>query len=102
MYVIVKLVRLVYMPKGYKRAWQLQEAKAKFSELFRRARAEGPQYVSKSGREQVVVLPSEQFEEMLHRARQPESLVDFFQQSPLRGLNLDFTRDKDTGRDIEL
>lgn len=90
------------MQKTNKRPWQLQEAKAKFSELFRRARAEGPQYVTKSGREQVVVLRSEQFEEMVHRARQPQSLVEFFQQSPLRGLNLDFTRDKDTGRDIEL
>jgi antitoxin Phd len=89
------------MRRTIKRAWQLQEAKAKFSELFRRARAEGPQYVTKSGREQVVVLPSEQFEEMLVRARQPQSLVDFFQQSPLRGLNLDFTRDQDTGKDIQ-
>ena len=85
-----------------KRVWQLHEAKAKFSELFRRARAEGPQHVTKSGREQVVVLPAEQFEELLRRVRQPKSLVDFFQQSPLRGLNLDFTRDKDTGRDIKL
>ena len=89
------------MRRTIKRAWQVQEAKAKFSELFRRARAEGPQYVTKSGREQVVVLPSEQFEEMLVRARQPQSLVDFFQQSPLRGLNLDFTRDQDTGKDIQ-
>lgn len=90
------------MKRANKRSWQLQEAKAKFSELFRRARAEGPQYVTRSGREQVVVLPLEQFEEMVLRARQPQSLVEFFQQSPLRGLNLDFTRDKDTGRDIEL
>ncbi len=90
------------MTNAHKHAWQLQEAKAKFSELFRRARAEGPQYVTKSGKEQVVILPLEQFEEMIHRARQPESLVEFFQRSPLRGLNLDFTRDKDTGKDIEL
>ncbi len=89
------------MARNTKRAWQLQEAKAKFSELFRRARTEGPQYVTKSGREQVVVLPTEQFEKMIHRERQPKSLVDFFQQSPLRGLNLDFTRDKDTGKDVE-
>jgi antitoxin Phd len=89
------------MKNTIQRAWQLQEAKAKFSELFRRARTEGPQYVTKSGREKVVVLPSEQYEEMVHRARQPRSLVDFFRQSPLRGLNLDLTRDKDTGKDIE-
>jgi antitoxin Phd len=99
--VVYDLTSQTSMEKGIKRIWQLQEAKAKFSELFRRARAEGPQYVTKSGREKVVVLPSEQFEKMVHRARQPKSLVEFFQQSPLRGLNLDFTRDKDTGRDIE-
>jgi protease I len=33
---------------------------------------------------------------------QPKSLVQFFRESPLVGLELDFERDKDTGRDIEL
>jgi prevent-host-death family protein len=82
--------------------WQLQTAKARFSELFRRARADGPQYVTKSGKEAVVVLPAEQFEELTARRRQPKSLVEFFRSSPLVDMDVDFEREPDYGRDIEL
>ncbi|HKZ78564.1 MAG TPA: type II toxin-antitoxin system Phd/YefM family antitoxin [Pyrinomonadaceae bacterium] len=83
-------------------AWQLQTAKARFSELFRRARNEGPQVVTRQGKEQVVVLPAEQFERLTKRARQPRSLVQFFAESPLAGLKLDLRRSKDPGREIKL
>ena len=33
---------------------------------------------------------------------QPKSLVQFFRESPLVGLELDLDRDQDAGRDIEL
>src|SRR5690242_438980 len=55
--------------------WQLQTAKAQFSELFRRASTEGPQVVTRQGKEQVVVLPVEQFAQLNKRIRQPKSLV---------------------------
>lgn len=84
------------------RAWQLQAAKARFSELFRRARAEGPQYVTKSGKEAVVVVPAEQFEQLIARRRQPKSLVEFLRSSPLAGAGLDLKREPDYGRDIDL
>ena len=48
------------------------------------------------------MMPVEQFEQLAVRSRQPKSLVQFFRESPLVGLELDFERDKDTGRDIEL
>ena len=83
-------------------SWQLQTAKAQFSELFRRARAEGPQYVTKAGKEAVVVVPAEQFEKLIAKSRQPRSLVEFFRNSPLVGAGLDFDREPDYGRDIEL
>ncbi|MDQ3664984.1 MAG: type II toxin-antitoxin system Phd/YefM family antitoxin [Acidobacteriota bacterium] len=83
-------------------AWQLQAAKARFSELFRRARSEGPQVVTRQGKEQVVVLPAEQFERLTKRAQQPQSLVQFFAESPLAGLKLDLRRSKDPGREIKL
>lgn len=83
-------------------AWQIQTAKARFSELFRRARTEGPQFITRQGKEGVVMLPLEQFEQLLIRSRQPESLVQFFRESPLVGLKLDLERDKDKGRKIEL
>ena len=82
--------------------WQLQHAKAQFSELFRRARAEGPQIVTRQGKESVVVLPKETFESLTARARQPRDLVEFFAQSPLAKVHLDLERTPDYGREIEL
>jgi len=89
-------------PTAAARTWQLQTAKARFSELFQLARSEGPQVITRQGRDAVVMLPIEQFDRLIVRSRQPESLVKFFRDSPLVGLELDFERDKDTGRDIEL
>lgn len=82
--------------------WQLQAAKARFSELFRRARTEGPQVVTRQGKEQVVVLPVEQFAQLTKRVRQPKSLVKFFAESPLAQLKVDLSRDVDSGREIKL
>lgn len=82
--------------------WQLQTAKARFSELFRRARTEGPQVVTRQGREQVVVLPAEQYAQLTKRSRQPKSLVKFFAESPLSRIALDLNRDMDAGREINL
>jgi antitoxin Phd len=83
-------------------SWQVQTAKARFSELFRLARTEGPQLITRQGKEGVVMLPVEQFEQLTGKASQPKSLVQFFRESPLVGVKLDLERDKDTGRDIEL
>jgi prevent-host-death family protein len=82
--------------------WQLQTAKARFSELFRRARTEGPQVVTRQGKEQVVVLRAEQFAQLTKRVRQPKSLVKFFAESPLARVALDLRRDLDSGREINL
>jgi antitoxin Phd len=83
-------------------AWQLQAAKAKFSEVFRRARADGPQFVTRGGTDAVVVIPVEQYERLLARSHQPKSLVEFFRNSPFAGLDLKIERDGDVGRDVEL
>jgi antitoxin Phd len=82
--------------------WQLQTAKARFSEVFRRARSEGPQYVTRQGKEAVVILPAEEFERLAGRTRQPRSLVRFFAESPLAGAAVDLERKPDYGRKIKL
>jgi antitoxin Phd len=41
--------------------WQLQEAKQRFSELVRHARAHGPQVVTRHGEEVVVVVSIEEY-----------------------------------------
>jgi antitoxin Phd len=82
--------------------WQVQTAKARFSELFRRARTEGPQVITRQGKEAVVMIADEQYERLLGTANQPKSLLQFFRESPLVGLELDFERERDEGRDIDL
>src|SRR5437764_1364208 len=84
------------------RSWQLQTAKAKFSEVFRLARTEGPQRITRQGKDSVVVISEEEYKRLTAKARRPKSLVQFFRESPLVSVRLDPQRDKETGRDIEL
>jgi prevent-host-death family protein len=83
-------------------SWQVQTAKARFSEVFRRARSEGPQRVTRQGKEAVVVIAGETFDRLVVKSRQPKSLVQFFRNSPLMGVDLDLEREPDTERDVEL
>ena len=87
------------MAKG---SWQLQDAKARFSDVFSRARSEGPQLITRRGNEAVVMISEEQYERLAGKAHQPKSLVQFFRDSPLVGVELDLKRSDDEGRDVEL
>ena len=89
-------------PKTAGKSWQIQSAKARFSEVFRRARTEGPQRITRQGKEGVVMLAEEQYDRLVGKSHQPRDLVQFFRQSPLVGVELDLERDRDSGRDIEL
>jgi prevent-host-death family protein len=80
-------------------AWKLEDAKARFSELVRRAREEGPQAVTVRGRRAVVVLDAEDYER-LAAPKPAVPLVEFLQTLDLRGLDLE--RERDLGRDVEL
>src|ERR1700733_3341767 len=80
-------------------AWKLEDAKARFSEVVRRARTEGPQRVTVRGKDAVVVIAAEALEKLLPQAKPRQSLVAF-----LQGLgigDLDLAREHDTGRDIK-
>lgn len=78
--------------------WQLHDAKARFSELFRRVRSDGPQRVVKQRGEAVVVIPAEEFDRGLDRSMQPASLVEFFRSAPTAGRPLDLRRKTDSSR----
>jgi prevent-host-death family protein len=41
--------------------WRLQDAKARFSDLVRRAHRDGPQHVTVHGRDEVVVIAAEEY-----------------------------------------
>jgi prevent-host-death family protein len=81
--------------------WQLHDAKARFSELFRRVRAQGPQRVVKQRGEAVVVVAAEEFDRASARATQAESLVDFFRSAPTGGRPLDLERKRDASRTLK-
>lgn len=78
-------------------AWQLHAAKQRFSELVQRAQREGPQLVTKHGREAVVVISASDY----RRLRAEPSLVEFIQSAPDFGL-LDLRRADDDGRETSL
>jgi len=50
-------------------AWQLQDAKARFSELIEKTLREGPQVVTRRGVETAVVVPIEQWQRLTTTAR---------------------------------
>ena len=82
--------------------WQLQTAKARFSEVFRLARSQGPQRITRQGKEGVVMIADEDYEKLIGGSHEPKSLWQFFRESPLVGLDLEFERNTDVSRDIEL
>jgi prevent-host-death family protein len=76
-------------------SWKVQDAKARFSELVQRA-IDGPQTVSRHGKDVVVVVSAEEFE--LMRRRQI-TLKDLLQSAPWHELEIE--REKSPPRDIE-
>jgi prevent-host-death family protein len=80
--------------------WQMQEAKARLSELVKLAQSEGPQDITLHGRSVAVVLSRSAFE-LLSGSKQ--SLVEFMRQSPLHGLEeIEFERDRSATREEPL
>jgi antitoxin Phd len=80
------------------RRWQLQEAKARLSEVVKSAR-EGPQEISVRGEPAAVVLSVEEYERL---KKKKLSLAEFVRRSGLVGVDLDLERDKSPTRDIDL
>ena len=76
--------------------WKLQDAKARFSELVQKAIEEGPQTVTRHGKQTVVVLSAAQFELMKKRQI---SLKDLLQSAPWHELEIE--RDKSPPREID-
>ncbi len=51
------------------KTWQVQDAKARFSELLERSLAEGPQIVTKRGVEIAVLVPIDEWRRLEKRVR---------------------------------
>ena len=82
------------MPK-----WQLQEAKARLSEVVKKAAKEGPQKITVHGDPAAVVISSKEYERL---KRPKDSFVQFMRRSPLYGVELDLRREQTPTRDDEV
>lgn len=81
------------------RSWQLQHAKNRFSEVVDKALTEGPQTISRRGKDTVVVISLEEF----RKTRAPQgSLVDFLRSLSLAKAQLNLARQRDTDRSASL
>lgn len=88
-------------PASSSRRWPLQDAKARFSELVRRVRSEGPQHVTVHGRDEVVVVAVEEFRR-LKGSLTGQALIDALRSSPHRDIKLEPRRAPMPVRDISL
>jgi prevent-host-death family protein len=81
--------------------WALQDAKARFSEVVRKAKTEGPQQITVHGREEVVVVSVEEYRRM---KGQPtgQVLIDLMQNSPLGDIEFEHARTPAIARRVKL
>jgi prevent-host-death family protein len=79
----------------------LQEAKARFSEVVRRAKQEGPQHVTVHGREEVVIIRADDFRRLAGE-RSGEALVAAMRTSPPLSTSLEPPRLRMPVRDVDL
>jgi prevent-host-death family protein len=79
--------------------WQLQEAKARLSDLVRQAQEEGPQAITVRGEPRVVVPSHEEYQRL---ARPKPSFLEFIRSSPLVGPDLKLARSRSPVRNVKL
>jgi prevent-host-death family protein len=73
--------------------WKLQDAKAQFSEVVRRARAGEPQEVTVHGKKAVAVVDLDRFE-VRRKQEPPKTMQGFFEASEKYRLDIDFDFDR--------
>ncbi|MGZ8289690.1 MAG: type II toxin-antitoxin system Phd/YefM family antitoxin [Telluria sp.] len=82
------------------KTWQIQDAKARLSELIRSAANEGPQEITLHGKSVAVLISREAFDRLSGGG---ESLAAFMQRSPLYGLDeIDLERDQSLTREVNV
>lgn len=79
--------------------WQLQDAKARFSQLVKSARQEGPQEITVHGKPTAVLLSAEDYLRLTEPAL---SFAEFMRRSPLVGVDLKLERPRSMTRRVRL
>jgi len=81
------------------RTWQLQEAKARLSEVIKQASKEGPQTITMRGEPTAVVISKDEYERLKHPRG---SFVEFMRKSPLYGADIDLKREQTLTREADI
>jgi prevent-host-death family protein len=84
------------------RKWQLQEAKNRLSEVVDLALEEGPQTVTRHGKDVVVVVAKADFDRRRRSRARPGTIVSFLRRLSFAKSGLELDRSKDTDRDVDL
>jgi prevent-host-death family protein len=79
--------------------WQLQEAKAKLSEVVKSTLRDGPQGISIRGKKECVILSKEEYDRLTKKKMDFLTLV---RRSPLKGTSLNIKRDASLPRKIDI
>jgi antitoxin Phd len=79
--------------------WALQDAKNRLSEVIHKAEEEGPQTITRHGKDVAIVVSVGEFKKL---AAPAGDLVKFLRSSPLAQVGIDLSRDDDRGREIDL
>src|ERR1700733_7580453 len=94
------MTNMTTKPRGSSPAkWAVAEAKARFSEVIARALVDGPQTITRKGKETVVVVAAEEWQ---RKTRRQGNLAEFFAASPLGGAPVKIRRTKDGPRALDL
>jgi antitoxin Phd len=81
------------------KTWQLQEAKARLSEVIKQASKEGPQTITMRGEPTAVVISRDEYERIKHPRG---SFVDFMRKSPLYGVDIALKREQTLTREADI
>lgn len=82
-----------------KNTWQIQEAKAKFSQVVEEANQDGYQTITKQGKPVAIIMSVKAFEQL---SKPSTSLLSFFKSAPYPEIDLDLQRCKELPRDFSI
>ena len=91
-------IMTIMAKKQKSRVWTVAEAKARFSEVLAESAESGPQVITRNGKETAVVVSAEEWK---RKTRRVGTLVEFFQNSPLKGSGIKLERLRPILRDVD-
>ena len=80
--------------------WQIRDAGSHLPQVVDYALHEGPQTIIMDGKPAAVVVSAKEFQKLSRPSH--VSLVEFFKESPLHGVELDLERSKEPPRKVRL